>query len=155
MPMKFKKAIESVPAIAVGFRNGLQALESKDKKHVACDDSFTLTGSVYLDELLRDDYPSDSRWDYGIGVGIDAVDDRIVWLEIHPASTANIPEVLKKHAWLKRWLTDSATALRKMPAVYVWAASGRVAIAHHAKQVKHLAARGIVFAGSRYRIRSE
>jgi hypothetical protein len=153
--MKFKIAVEDTPQISTGYRSGLQALESKDRKYIACDDTRVIVGSVDLDKHTKATYPEDPRWDYGIGIEIDSSDDRIVWLEVHPASTGKVDEVIKKHAWLKKWLTDSGSDLKRMLARYVWVASGKVAIAHHARQVKRLASMGILFAGSKYRIKSE
>jgi hypothetical protein len=153
--MKFKQAVESTSELSDKYREGLQALERKDKKYIECADPRIIVGSIDLDEALRKDYPQDPRWDYGIGAEIDTNDDRIVWLEVHPASTATVTAVIAKQVWLKKWLQESAHELKRMPARYVWVASGKVAIVQHANQVKRLASLGIVFAGTKYKIKDE
>jgi hypothetical protein len=151
--MKFKQAVENTADVSGSYQIGLQALERKDRVRIKCDNTRVIAGSIHLDHALRDAHPQESRWDYGIGIEIDIKHDRVIWLEVHPASTSTIDTVVAKHRWLKQWLEKSAQALQKMPSRFVWVASGKVAVAQHARQVKRLASLGIIFAGSRYKIR--
>lgn len=41
-------------------------------------------------------YPNASRWDYAIGY-----DQKAWFVEVHPANTSNVKEMLKKVEWLE------------------------------------------------------
>jgi hypothetical protein len=141
--MSFRQAVAATAGLENAYRPGLRALRNEHRSRIACADSRRLTGSVNLDEALAESRPNDPRWDYGIGVRRARRSEHVVWVEVHPAATSNVKDVMKKLAWLKNWLRDSAPRLNRMPAEYVWVASGRVRIPAHAPQSRQLAQSGI------------
>lgn len=155
--MHFKKAVEKTKSLADAYRPGLQALKDVDRRRIECENTQILAGSVDLDGALVDSHPEDPRWDYGIGICKGRNPDRVIWVEVHPASSTHIQDMLNKLDWLKRWLAASAPLLKKMTdekkeKTYVWVASGRVHLLPNSPQRRKLAARGIHFAGSRLRV---
>ena len=150
--MRFKDAVEKTEDLAETYRLGLQALRSVDRKRIQCSNTRHLTGSVDLDGALRDSHPNDPRWDYGIGLRIAKNSDRVIWIEVHPASSSHIRDVLRKFGWLREWLTSSALCLKTISTDYVWIASGKVSIPPNSPQRRKLAAQGIRFVGRQLRI---
>lgn len=110
-----------------------------------------MCGSVNLDEALSGSHSQERRWDYGIGIP-GSPGESVVWIEVHPASSRHVRDVLDKLSWLKGWLDSSAPRLRELPAKYVWVASGKVAIPRNSPQRRRLSARGLHFAGRRYEL---
>ena len=145
--MTFKKAVEETPEVAGAYRPGLQALLAGDRPHVAAQDSRRLTGSINLDEALRQDnrnYANAPVWDYGIGhQPANRKGEMVYWVEIHPATSGEIKVVLAKLAWLKRWLAQSAPKLNALPREYVWISSGKTSLTPSAPQKKQFAAQGL------------
>jgi len=126
--MRFKLAVESVPALKGAYRTGLQALNNRHKNLITADGN-NLTGSVNLDESLKKgEHAQASRWDYGIGYKINNF-EVAVWVEVHPASsTGNLNEVVEKLKWLNKFLSGKwQSQLRAMTfRQYFWVATGRV-----------------------------
>ena len=87
----FESIVQAIPAIASAYRDGLQALESKDAGKVKPQNPRNLSGSVYLDKCLEKTNPHDARWDYVIGYC-----EKAYFVEVHPANTSNVDEVVKK-----------------------------------------------------------
>lgn len=114
---------------------GLAALKS-NSHHVKAADTTRLTGSVDIDAALKSLYPHDARWDYVVGYG-----DEAYFIEVHPASTSNVAEMIKKVNWLKNWLASSAPDLMKLhkQEVYYWVPSGGVGISKGSVQYKRIA----------------
>ncbi len=150
--MRFKDAVEKTDDLAEAYESGLQALKSIDRRRIQCQNPRDLTGSVDLDGALRDSHPNDPRWDYGIGVRETRGSDRVIWIEVHPASSSHIQDVLSKFRWLRQWLTSSASWLNRLSAEYVWIASGSVRLPKNSPQRKKLAAQGIRFEGNRLQV---
>lgn len=142
--MRFKEAIEHI--LPGTYREGLQALAGLDRERIACKNPRKLAGSLYLDEALAETQPNDPRWDYGIALRGKQTDD-VVWVEVHPASSSNVKEVIAKLRWLKQWLRDSGKDLAQMTRKdgYHWVASGAVAIPKNSKQARQLAAAGLAY----------
>lgn len=118
----FKSAVARTSEIEGAYCEGLQAFEPSDKKAVVIKDNRKLNGSVNLDRELRSRYPDSSRWDYALGY-----DGKVCFVEVHPASTKNIDEMVKKKEWLVWWLKNKAPFLDAMPALspkFCWAATG-------------------------------
>ena len=132
----FKSIVQAIPAIAGAYREGLQALESKDAGKVKPQNPRKLSGSVYLDKCLKTTNPHDARWDYVIGY----------FVEVHPANTSNVDEVVKKKKWLEVWLKTNALDLKAMMAGtgYYWIASGKVAILPNSPQARKIAKNKLV-----------
>ncbi|HKI19271.1 MAG TPA: hypothetical protein VKA15_15400 [Isosphaeraceae bacterium] len=150
--MKFKDAVVETKGLTHAYPPGLRSLREVDRKRIKCKNPRSLRGSVDLDEALKDANPDDPRWDYGIGVEVNGGTDRAIWIEIHPASHHHINEVLKKHRWLKGWLTSSAPLLNQMDAEFVWIASGKVSIPPNSPLRRKIDAQGIRFAGQWLRL---
>lgn len=132
----FKSIVQAIPAIAGAYREGLQALESKDAGKVKPQNQRKLSGSVYLDKCLKTTNPHDARWDYVIGYR-----EKAYFVEVHPANTSNVDEVVKKKKWLDVWLKTNALDLKAMMAgtSYYWIASGKVAILPNSPQARKIA----------------
>ena len=137
----FKSIVQAVPAIAGAYREGLQALESKDAGKVKPQNPRKLSGSVYLDKCLKTTNPHDARWDYVIGYR-----EKAYFVEVHPANTSNVDEVVKKKKWLDVWLKTNALDLKAMMAgtSYYWIASGKVAILPNSPQARKIAKNKLV-----------
>lgn len=141
--MTFKEALEAAPSLAPHLKMGLRALAATHRAMVHIDNSRRLQVSVNVDDALRDSFPNDSRWDYAIAF-TGGTETLGVWLEVHPASSGgNLDEVLRKLEWLKRWLTSSAPHLDKMPAKFVWLATGAVNVTGPRRRIA--AQRGLLF----------
>jgi hypothetical protein len=150
--MRFKKAVRETTGLEHAYRKGLQALSEADRNRIKCAKPRALTGSLNLDETLAESRPNDSRWDYGIGLVAAHNADRVVWVEVHPASSSHIQQVIDKHVWLLRFLNADAPLLDKLPPAFVWVASGRVCIPASSPQRRRLAQLGIRFAGEMLRL---
>ena len=117
----FKQAVENTQDIKNGFHNGLQALGA-NAKQVSATDTKKLEGSVDIDACTKELYPQDARWDYAIGY-----EGKVYFLEIHPANTSNVKEMIKKAEWLTNWLNQKAPLLKAQAANnnFYWKASGK------------------------------
>lgn len=137
----FKSIVQAIPAIAGAYREGLQAFESKDAGKVKPQNPRKLSGSVYLDKCLKTTNPHDARWDYVIGYS-----EKAYFVEVHPANTSNVDEVVKKKKWLDVWLKTNALDLKAMMAGtgYYWIASGKVAILPNSPQARKIAKNKLV-----------
>lgn len=113
----FKAAVQATPSIALAYLPGVQGLLPTDKKRLAAAEE--ATGSVALDEALKDRFPNDPRWDYGIGLPGDKM-EQVLWLEVHHAASGETDRVLRKLQWLRGWLRSEAPALDRMPAKFIW-----------------------------------
>lgn len=100
-----------------------------------------MSGSVYLDKCLKTTNPHDARWDYVIGYS-----EKAYFVEVHPANTSNVDEVVKKKKWLEVWLKTNALDLKAMMAGtgYYWIASGKVAILPNSPQARKIAKNKLV-----------
>jgi hypothetical protein len=151
--VRFERAVNEVAALQGAYCQGLQALSGEDRQRVRRRIPGSVTGSINLDSALKHSLPNEPRWDYGIGVARSRGRDKAVWVEVHPASSQHIDEVLRKLAWLKDWLKRTARALDAMSQEYVWVASGRVAIPAGSRHRKILAQKGLRFAGRQLEIK--
>lgn len=131
----FQESVEATADIAKGFCKGLQALKSNSTA-VSTKNDRQITGSVDIDTMTKTLYPTASRWDYAIGY-----EDKAYFLEIHPANTSNVSEMINKKNWLENWLISKAPALRsiKADAPYYWVPSGKNAILKTSRQYRQIA----------------
>lgn len=130
----FKEAVNNCREIAGALKSGLSAMKSNSKSiHVA--DTKLIDGSVDIDEAVKVIRPDESRWDYVIGYSNEAF-----FIEVHPADTKNVDEMVKKVRWLKYWLATSALDLRSIHKrdIYYWIPSGRVNILKGSVNIKRL-----------------
>jgi len=100
----------------------------------------------FFNGLLSDSCPNQPIWAYGIGYRTIEASEIVYWVEVHPASSKNVQEMLNKVAWLKNWLT-SARLLNGLQKHFVWVASGKVSLLPHSPQRKRIAQAGIDFQG--------
>lgn len=130
----FKETVQATNDIKNGFCLGLQALGA-NAKFITTTNPRMLDGSVDIDECTKKIYPNDARWDYVIGY-----DGKAYFIEIHPANTSNVKEVIKKAAWLNNWLKTRALELKALSANnnYYWIASGKHNILQNSPQHRQL-----------------
>lgn len=154
--MTFKSAVEATPDLQGAWRAGLQALRRIDKQHVDAEDSRRLSGSVDLDSALAVKCPYAPRWDYAIGHRpTNANGEMVYWVEVHPASGAEVGVVLAKLAWLKQWLQESAPRLQAIRKAFVWISSGKTSFTLSSPQRKRFALLGLRQRGRLFRIPNE
>lgn len=138
----FQKAIENTPDVQHGYREGLQAIEKADKQAVMVKDARKLEGSLNIDKETKNLYPNDSRWDYAI-----SYDGKVHYVEVHPANTSNIEEMIKKKVWLVKWLKENAPSINALKAgspKFQWAATGAgVHIISQSMYARRLSQQGI------------
>jgi len=133
--LTFKEAVESTLDIATGYKIGLIALGQYSNK-VSVRDTRLLGGSVDIDACTAAKYPDANRWDYAL-----AHNQKIYFVEIHPAITSEVSTMLKKLRWLKNWLNDHAPEINKLKAEqpYYWVQSGKCAILKGSNQERKIA----------------
>jgi hypothetical protein len=146
--MRFKSAIKEISILKSAYRTGLKALSVADRKRIFCKNTHILRGSIYFDKVLAIDYPNDPRWDYGIGIDTKKGSDRVIWVEVHPASSSHVQGVIEKSKWLKEFLEQYEWPFTEQQQEFVWIASGKVSILLGSPQRRKLALAGIRFAGS-------
>lgn len=138
----FRKAIENTPDVQHGYREGLQAIVKADKRAVMVKDARRLDGSLNIDEETKMLYPNESRWDYAVGY-----DGKVYYVEVHPANTSNVEEVIKKKLWLDKWLKEKAPSMSALKAgspKYQWAATEvGVHVSPQSMYARRLSQRGI------------
>jgi hypothetical protein len=149
--MRFRPAVLATPSISSAYRQGLGALRGTDRARIECRNTRDLRGSIDLDSALKSSDPQQPRWDYGIGLRKDSRSDRIVWLEVHPASPGDIEEIRRKVSWLRTWMAG-APRLRALPSQLVWMASGKVTLVKTSPRFRRLAEDGVRFAGRMLRL---
>jgi hypothetical protein len=145
--MRFREAVEAVPELETFFKKGLHALTEADRNRIHCSKPRNLAGSINVDVALREALPHDPRWDYGIGYRTRTSRERAIWVEVHPASSQSINDILTKLNWLQQWLSNKATDLREITDRFIWISSGKVALTPGSPQRKRIAAAGIEFVG--------
>lgn len=151
--MTFRAAVAATPEIASAFKAGLRALRQVDRQRITAQRPRALRGSVDLDSALEALYPNARRWDYAIGVEQARHQQvRVYWTEVHPARDDQIVVMREKLEWLRRWLSDSATALNDLPREFVWVSSGATAVTPSSPRLRALAAQGVVFKGGHFRV---
>lgn len=137
---RFCQAVTALDGVSVeDCRDGLRAL-GPDSSRIRAQRARALSGSVNLDAALRGQYPNESRWDYGIGYRL-GKDEVAVWVEVHPAGTSNVEEVLRKLDWLKARLAEAPelnalTVRTDKP--FRWVASGSISISANSPQARRL-----------------
>ena len=137
--VRFKEAVENCPEIKGCLQKGLSAMGSNSKT-VKATDTKLLEGSVDIDNAVKVLYPNEARWDYVIGYANEAF-----FVEIHPADTKNVAEMVGKVKWIKKWLSASAPELNELHknGDFFWIPSGRVKISKGSIQFKQIAANNL------------
>jgi len=91
--MSFSEKVRAIDEINDCLRSGLQALGGNSTVVVTAN-SRDCQGSVDFDDCLQHRYPDTARWDYLIGYA-----GRAYFVEVHPATTRNVSEVINKLCW--------------------------------------------------------
>jgi hypothetical protein len=140
--MSFKQKVENNSHISACYQSGLQAMGGYSNK-VKAQDTSRLNGSVFLEECLQDANPGESLWDYMVSYG-----SSVYFIEVHPASSGNVNEMIKKLRWLQRWLKNKATEFLEMKSnnkPYRWISTDGVHITRGSSQARKLASSGLSF----------
>ena len=150
--MSFEEAVREAPSpVDCACRSGLQALKRADRSRVTCTEPRRLTGSVNLDSALAREtqHANAPRWDYGIGYKPGRAAERAIWVEVHPASTSSVREVINKLNWLRTWLREDAPGLASLTVSsgnirpFVWIATAGVHIPRNSRQARQLSEAGL------------
>ncbi|MCH8486373.1 MAG: hypothetical protein LAT75_05870 [Candidatus Cyclonatronum sp.] len=140
--MSFEQAVYNTETLGSCMERGLQALGPNSVK-IKAEIPRQIDGSVDLDSCVSGNYPNDSRWDYIIGYNGEAY-----FIEVHPAQSAHVNEVIKKLDWLKSWLNAHAPELNRIKAAdrpFRWVATSNVHIIKGSPQALRLAQSGLAF----------
>ena len=130
----FRDIVLQIKDIAEFYHAGISALGA-DSKYIRCRTPKDINGSVDIDSAKKVKDPDGARWDYVIGYG-----DKAYFVEVHPASTSNVKEVLAKVGWLNKWLNKEATLLRDISyPPFIWIPSGAVRINKNSTHYRQLA----------------
>lgn len=127
---------------------GKRALSNSDKAKVVCEKPWEILYSFDLDACAKKQYPRENRWDYGVSIGKDD-EERVIWIEVHAASTNEVSCVLKKRDWLREWLSTKAPKLYNITGNSLnrsncfWIASNGIHIPRHTRQYKQLQQEGL------------
>ena len=135
----FKSALEKTSDLKNGYSEGLKALGNYSAK-VSISVRDALLGSCDIDGCTKALYPEDSRWDYVIGY-----DQKAWFVEVHPACTSNVDDMIKKVLWLEQWLKEKGRELAAIrnDNVHYWIPSGKVRITKTSRQYRALAKHGL------------
>ncbi len=99
--MTFKKTVTKNEEIGDCYQKGLKAMGKYSKK-VIPKNANNISGSVNLEECLSEPEEGEARWDYMVGYEGEAY-----FIEVHPADSKNVGEMIKKVQWLKQWLKQN------------------------------------------------
>ena len=98
---RFRKAVAACSDLTL--YDGLQAVSSANREKIRPKEKRSVSGSVDIDEDLRDRLPNENRWDYAVGYrGSDGM-ERAFFIEIHPAETSEVRCLVRKARSLKAW----------------------------------------------------
>lgn len=135
------------------FKSGIQAIKSEYRARLKFPDTKDCGGSIDFDEALKSTYSQENRWDYGI-----EYDKNLIYIEFHPAKMSEIPCIIKKVDFIRKWTADKCPELNLLPKFekhdrqFYWIASGKSSLAilpnsKYAKQLalKHIAPIGTIF----------
>lgn len=139
--MNFVDAISQATDVAQCLKSGLQALGTNSAKiSVPKNSTRDVEGSVDIDTCVKHIYPEYPRWDYVFGYK-----RHVYYVEVHPACTSDVSDVIAKLNWLKQWRKHSAhlEGLSEVSS-YHWIASNGVNITKSSKYSRKLASVGIV-----------
>ena len=122
---RFRKAVKACPDLTL--RDGLQAVSPANRERIRPKDTRSVTGSVDIDEDLRELLPTDNRWDYAVGYRGNENREKAFFIEVHSAEPSEIRCVVRKAQSLKAWAERNAPDLWNMtvPREIHWVASGR------------------------------
>ena len=110
---------------------GKQAREAVDRPRLVIDSSC----SVALEKWgLSNGHTRTKLWDYFVVTG-----ERLLGVEVHPATAGDVKDVLDKHAWALARLREADTAAQQ----WWWIPSGRNTVPSSGRATRLLAKAGI------------
>lgn len=121
------------------FKKGLQALKATDRSLIRLENSRLCHGSADIDSCLSAQQPQASRWDYVI-----AHNQKLHFVEVHPAHTSEVSQIKKKKDWLTAWLKNAELGKLDVNRRFHWVASGKIAITRNSKQARAAAQMGLM-----------
>lgn len=139
--MRFEEQVNQIEELRGSFHRGLGALGSSDREKIRPKDTRACCGSVNLDDNLRRRFPNAPRWDYCI-----CYTNRNYFVEIHPGSTSEVEQVLRKLEWLKNWLRGDGKPLREGMATkkpFHWVFTKKCAVKPGDRYARKLAKAGL------------
>ena len=137
-----KIAVDKTEDVKGNFKKGLGAIKGSERKKFSVPNTYNITGSLNIDASTATIYPHSNRWDYAIEYNKDTF-----FVEVHPASTSEIPTIINKLTWLKKWLVEKAPEIdalkpkNKQP--YYWIFTNNCAILPNSKYARQLAQNNI------------
>jgi len=154
--MNFKTAVEKSDHLSNAFRQGLQALRKRDRRHIKAEDTRRITGSVDVDSAYATVDPQASRWDFGVAYQHTNRNDEVVyWVETHTASSSEIETVLQKAAWLQQWFQAKGKYLARFEKDMVWVSSGSTRLTLSDPKRKRMAELGLRCCGQKLHLPNE
>jgi hypothetical protein len=137
--MNFKAAVAKTPDITNCYQSGLKALGANSTK-ISPDNPSLCNGSVDIDSCTSALYPNANRWDYCL-----CYNNKVYFVEVHPASTSDVATMINKLEWLKNWLNTKAPELNQIKAEtpYYWIMTGKHDILPLSSQAKRMAQAGL------------
>ncbi len=151
--MTIGEAAAQTPNLTRAWKPGLEALRTRDRSHIAAQDTRRLSGSADLDSALRQREPNAHRWDFAIGYAhANRGFECIYWVEIHTATDKEVNVVLNKLRWLKQWLKGDGQRLAPFECDYVWISSGTTSFTPTSPRQKQFAVLGLQHKGRVLRI---
>jgi len=145
---RFRQTVETTKGLHGAYQSGLQAMKSSERSRLSVREPRKLLGSVDIDQALQPLYPNASRWDYVIGMEGPVDSSRLIWIEVHPANSKFVTDIIGKREWLFAWLAGDGTPLRESGGAFLdlrWIATGRVAFRRGSRQSRVLAQKGVKF----------
>ena len=151
--MTFRQAVEQTLHLENSWKDGLGALRTQHRSRIRTEDPLRLRGSADVDTALQQVEPNANRWDFAIAYQhTNRTQEFVYWVETHTGSDDQIKVVLKKLSWLKNWLQAEGRNMAAFEREIVWVPSGSTSFNKGSKQVKALAAQGLIYSGSLLRI---
>lgn len=135
--MSFSNKVKKTSDIDACYKTGLQAIKGGDREKFRFKNPRLIDGSVDIDHCVQAMYSQENRWDYVFGY-----DEKVFFVEIHPADTSQVSVMKRKLDWLRGWLQIQSSPLMQN-ATYHWVASGAVNITKNSSQARQLATMGI------------
>lgn len=136
----FTQAMSQVTTLTM--QRGLSALNRNERSKIAASDTHMIDGSADIDTDYLAREPHSPRWDYVVGYG-----GKAYFVEIHPACTSNVAEMLKKLEWLKGKLENEFAPIDGIKATmpFHWiASSDKINILPTSKEYRKCIISGIV-----------
>lgn len=140
---RFRDAVRACPDLTL--RRGLHAISPANRKRISPQNTRSVTGSVDIDEDLREQFPGDYRWDYAVGYKGSDGTEKVYFIEVHSAETSEIDRMIRKAQALRKWAQSCAPDLWNMtvPRQIHWVASGRCDIRLNDSYRRRLALAGV------------